>query len=494
LQKRGIMSFGAYVPRRRLDRKTIAQANAWASPGLVNAARGARAMCAHDEDSITMAVAAGRAVPFAGAGDAPVAALRFASTTMPFADRLNATLIGEALSLPATIRTADLSGSLRSGVGALLGAIEAGGDELVIAADNRQARPGSPQELRLGDGAAAILVGSRDLIAEYMASQSVSVDFNDHYRSRDARFDYVLEERWARELGQFGIIPPLVSALLEKAGVAAADLGHCVFAHFSAQEAQAVAKRCGIAADAVVADLHGEVGDTGTAHPLLLLTKALQAAAPGELILLLGYGHGAEAILLRATDRIGEARAMTGADAQVASGVADRNYLRFLSFNGLLQMDWGMRAERDNRTAQSAFFRHRQTVTQAVGGRCTACGTPQFPRSRVCVNPECHATDTQEPEAFADKRATVKSFTEDWLGLSFNPPLMYGNIRFEGGGVAMLEFSDFEPGELHVGAPLELAFRIKDVDEKRGFRRYCWKAIPPRAATAPSTSQETAHG
>lgn len=185
---------------------------------------------------------------------------------------------------------------------------------------------------------------------------------------------------------------------------------------------------------------------------------------------------------------------MIGADDLLTHGLTDRNYLRFLCFNGLLPIDRGMRAERDNRTAQSAFYRHRQTVTQAVGGRCTKCDTPQFPRTRVCVNPECRATDTQEPEGFAHKRASVKSFTEDWLALSFSPPLMYGNIRFEGGGVAMLEFSDFEPGELRVGAPLELAFRIKDIDEKRGFRRYCWKATPPGVRPALSTSEDTPHG
>ena len=494
MQKRGIMSFGAYIPRRRLDRKAIAEANAWSNPGLVGSARGERAMCAHDEDSLTMAVAAGRAALMPHGGKELVSSLRFASTTMPFADRQNATLIGEALSLPPEIRTADVSGSLRSGVGALLSAIDAGGTGLVIAADNRQAPPGSAQELRLGDGAAAILVGSDELIAEYVDSHSMSVDFNDHYRSREARFDYVLEERWAREQGQFEIVPKLIAALLEKADVTVADLRHCVFANFSAQEARGIAKRCGIDDAAIIADLHDKVGDTGSAHPLLLLTKALQSAEPGDFILLLGYGHGGEVILFRATDRVIEARSMIGADDLLTHGLTDRNYLRFLSFNGLLPIDRGMRAERDNRTAQSAFYRHRQTVTQAIGGRCTACDTPQFPRTRVCVNPACHATDTQEPEGFADKRASVKSFTEDWLALSFSPPLMYGNIHFEGGGVAMLEFSDFEPGELRVGAPLELAFRIKDIDEKRGFRRYCWKATPPGVCTALSKSENTPHG
>ena len=127
------------------------------------------------------------------------------------------------------------------------------------------------------------------------------------------------------------------------------------------------------------------------------------------------------------------------------------------------------------------FYRHRNTVTGFIGGRCQACDTAQFPKTRVCVNPACRSTDTQIDEPFKDKAASVKSFTEDWLALSYNPPLLYGNVRFAGGGVAMLEFTDFAPGELQVGTPLSLQFRIKDHDDKRGFHRYCWKAAPVAA-------------
>ncbi|MFN3869683.1 MAG: ATP-binding protein, partial [Hyphomicrobiaceae bacterium] len=37
-----------------------------------------------------------------------------------------------------------------------------------------------------------------------------------------------------------------------------------------------------------------------------------------------------------------------------------------------------------------------------TGGRCTACGCAQFPRTRACVNPACGAIDTQEPLRLAD--------------------------------------------------------------------------------------------
>ena len=38
----GIISFGAYIPRRRLQRSTIYAANRWFAPGMKGFARGER--------------------------------------------------------------------------------------------------------------------------------------------------------------------------------------------------------------------------------------------------------------------------------------------------------------------------------------------------------------------------------------------------------------------------------------------------------------------
>ena len=41
-----------------------------------------------------------------------------------------------------------------------------------------------------------------------------------------------------------------------------------------------------------------------------------------------------------------------------------------------------------------------------------------------------------------------------------------------------MEFTDCEPGTLKIGTPVEMRFRIKDVDKRRGFTRYFWKPAP----------------
>ena len=40
----GITAFGAYLPRLRLQRKAMAQANAWFNPGIMGQGKGERTM------------------------------------------------------------------------------------------------------------------------------------------------------------------------------------------------------------------------------------------------------------------------------------------------------------------------------------------------------------------------------------------------------------------------------------------------------------------
>jgi uncharacterized OB-fold protein len=42
----------------------------------------------------------------------------------------------------------------------------------------------------------------------------------------------------------------------------------------------------------------------------------------------------------------------------------------------------------------------------------------------------------------------------------------------------MMDFTDVEAGTVDSGMEVKLVFRIKEFDEKRGFRRYFWKAAP----------------
>src|SRR6185436_12777766 len=103
----GIVSYGSYVPFRRLKRAAIGQALG------IPASKGERSVASFDEDSVSMAVEAARD---ALRGAPPVQALFFGTTTPPYADKLNAAIVGAAAALPVEIRAADLTGSARAGL------------------------------------------------------------------------------------------------------------------------------------------------------------------------------------------------------------------------------------------------------------------------------------------------------------------------------------------------------------------------------------------
>ena len=50
----GITAYGAYLPRMRLQKKVIADANGWFDASLKGLGRGEKAVCNWDEDAMTL--------------------------------------------------------------------------------------------------------------------------------------------------------------------------------------------------------------------------------------------------------------------------------------------------------------------------------------------------------------------------------------------------------------------------------------------------------
>ena len=409
--------------------------------------------------------------------------MRFASTTFPFLDRLNAGVVAEALSLSEEVGALDVAASQRAGTSALASALAGSTETLVVAADKRHAKAASPVEMAAGDGAAAILVGNGEPLARLLASVTRAADFVDHYRTPESEYDYQWEERWVRDAGYLPIVVPLIKRCLDKAGLSAADVTHFCMPATLPRVSAAVAKAAGLAEAAVRDNLHAVCGEAGAAHPLVMLVAALEQAKPGDRILVVGFGQGADALLFEVTPAIAQQPARLGVKGHLARRREETNYSKLLAFNDTIEIERGMRAEADKLTPLSAFWRNRKTVTSFIGGHCTKCGTLQFPKTRICVNPNCGAIDTQEDHPFADKTGRINSYTADRLTYSPDPPACYGMIQFEDGGRWMMDFTDVDADALAVGQTMRMMFRVKDIDTQRGFRRYFWKAAPAAAST-----------
>jgi uncharacterized OB-fold protein len=124
-----------------------------------------------------------------------------------------------------------------------------------------------------------------------------------------------------------------------------------------------------------------------------------------------------------------------------------------------------------------------------VGGRCERCGTVQFPRSNICVEPTCRARKSQAPQSMADFHGRILSWSADYLTYSVDPPSHFATVEFYEGGRMIADLTDVEVGEVEVGMPVRMAFRIKDQDALRGFTRYFWKAVPERTDGPPAEGQ-----
>jgi len=481
----GIVGYGGYVPRLRLSRKAVVDANAWFAPQFAGKSSGTRAMTNWDEDSITMAVAAARDCLGPDENRSRIAAVFLASSTLPFAERQNAVIVREALTLGRHVDVLDITGSQRAALSALSEAIiraQAGaGDTLVLAADNRKTQAASAAELDCGDGAAALLIGHDNVLAEYLGAATVSVDFVDHFRLAGEEIDYGWEERWIRDEGIGKLVPEAIAAALKNSKIDAAQVDHFIFpTSFQKMEAQ-LAKKCGIKEAAVVDGLARQIGDTGVPHALLLLARLLESSAqPGQTILLAQFGSGAQAFVFRVTEAISAFRPNTGVSDYLARGVEESSYTKFLSFKGQLRLERGMRGEQDKKTALTTLYRHREAILGLVGGRCEKTGEVHFPPSRYSYTPGHPALDTQKPYKLAERRGEVLSWSAESLSFNMSPPHYYGQIDFEGGGRILMEFTDISRGEVESGTKMEMVFRIKDVDEVRGFNRYFWKATPVR--------------
>ena len=484
----GITSYGAYIPRLRLDRMAIFQAMGWFAPAIVMVAQGERSMCNHDEDSLTMAVAAARDC-LTGKEKKAIDGAYLCSTTLPFADRQNAGILKTALNLRDDMITADFTSSLRAGTTGLLTALEVaqGGSRkniLVAAADKRETRPAFFYEMWFGDGAAALLVGDQEVIAEFKGAYTVSYDFVDHYRGAGKRYDYMWEERWLREEGYSKFIPEAVDGLFKKLGITMNDVQKVVFPCLFKAEHKAIAKKLGATPEKVIDQMHEVCGETGAAHPLVMLIAALEQAKPGDGILLAGFGQGCDALYFKVTEQITKLAPRAGVKGSLENKKTIDNYMKFLKFRGLIEPEMGIRAEAPTQTAMTVLWRKRKMLTGLVGGKCRDCGTAQFPKMDICVNPKCNHVNTQDDYEFADVPARIKTFTGDLLAVSVDPPATYGMVQFEGGGRFMADFTDCELADCKVGLPVKMAFRRRFTDDERGFSGYFWKAVPQRGAAA----------
>ena len=475
----GIKSYGAHIPRFRLDRNIMQMALLFLGFAPI---RGEKAVANWDEDSITMAAAAAKDC-LIGEDAGKVDGLYFATTSPTYSLRQNAGIIAAALDLQTASRTADFTDSTKSGSAALLAAadaISAGSLNscLVCAADCRVSKIASNGDYTYGDGGAAFLLGKDDVIANIEGSFSTTHDFVDRRRLAGERLEHMWEERFIRDAGYMKFIPEAVLGLVKKYNLNIKDFSRVIYSCAFTGAHAALGKTLGLTPEQVQEPLLTTVGDTGVAQPLMMLVAALEDAKPGDKIMLVSFGQGCDALYLTVTENIKKIKNKKAVKRNLANKVQLGSYEKYLAFRKLMPVEIGIRGEETMFTSFSIVSRESKELYGMVGSKCQKCGTPSWPVQRICPNPDCGAVDQMEPYRFAEKLGNIFTYTSDFLAPCIDPPGSYGFVDFAGGGRAGLDFTDCDANALSVGMPVELSFRIKFADEKRAAVNYGWKAMP----------------
>lgn len=433
---------------------------------------GRRAVAGWDEDPVTMATEAARDATRGVAGST-LGALRFASTSAYFTDRLQSVVILDALALPRSVRTADSANSRRAGTSALLDALLSIDAQIVVASEKRETKAGSAAHLAYGDGAAAVRTGDAGG-ARLIGQASLSYDLVDRYTSREHPTPYVYEDRFVRDIAVTKIMAPTLQQACEAAGIKPSYIAHAAVAEPVSGCWKAVAARLGITAPNHCDPLFDAAGDLGTAHPLYGLGLALHAAASGDIVLVMGFGNGADALLF---EKLGDVDGTAELAGHLRQGLSLTSPTRFLNLTGALSLDWGMRAEFAQKAQATVLERVGRDIIGFIGGR-DSTGNVQFPKSAFPVNPALSEVETLQDVRLADLEARIISITSDRLNFTPDPPFDFGLVQFDNGARVLMEMADRPEQGFHVGDRVRMRLRVKSVNRQLGFRTWFWKAAP----------------
>src|SRR5262249_40922415 len=161
-----------------------------------------------------------------------------------------------------------------------------------------------------GDGAAAILVGDESagpVLAAHIGGGTATEEFIDRWRAPGD----IRSKLWEERFGETAYLPlgeSAWNAALKSAALAPAQVDRGIVTGAHRRAIRQLTSRLGTAREALVDDLSFSIGNTGTAHPSLVLSSALDEARPGEVIALVVLADGVDVLLFRATEAISSYR------------------------------------------------------------------------------------------------------------------------------------------------------------------------------------------
>ncbi len=470
----GIKSFGVYLPYYYMARESIGAA--WSARGQ----KGKKSVANVDEDTLTMSVEAAMGC-FRFISREEVTALYFASTTAPYAEKSHSALVSVACDLDnASVFTSDFAQSTRAGTNALKAAYDAALAEkkqnvLLVASDMRNAYPKSSEEQTFGDAAAALVVGSGETLAAIDGIFTLNDEIVDIWRNAGDAYVRTGEGRFVVDKGYMRVMGDAVRGILAKYSLSPKDLAKVVFPASSAGNATRLAKKCGFAPEQLQDTLLSSVGNSGAAQALLGIIGALEEAKPGDKILVVDYGSGANAFLLTATENISKIGGQNTTQNFLSSRREFDSYARFLSFREIAPAQPGSPFKLP--ASASMTWREQNLNLRLHGSRCKACSEAIFPVNRICHS--CGSKDNYEEFRASDLVTRVYTYSVDKYAGRSDDPVLVQTVSEDDKGVRYYTImTDFAVEDVAVGMDVEFTFR--KMHTLGNFNNYYWKLRPLR--------------
>ncbi len=313
----GIVGYGAHIPRHRIKVEEIAKVWGADAPsykkGLLLREK---SVPTPDVDTITLSVEATRnALRRAKINPKDIGAVYVGSESHPYAVKPSGTTVAEAIGAVPDCHCADFEFACKAGSEAMfvcLGLVKSGYVKyaLAVGGDTSQGAPGDALEYSASAGAAAFIMGTKDVVAEILHTHSFMTDTPDFWR-REHEFYPQHGGRFTGEPAYFRTVTGAANAIMKKAKMAAKDFNYVVFHQPNGKFPLRVGEMLGFKKEQIEPGwLSPRLGNTYSGASPMGLTSTLDIAKPGDLILMVSYGSGAgsDAFVWRVTDRINEVR------------------------------------------------------------------------------------------------------------------------------------------------------------------------------------------
>lgn len=483
----GIRSYGTYVPKYKLERKSIAKA--WDFPK----APGTLTISNQDEDSLTMGVeAAFEALETANIDPKEIDALYFCTTTPPYTEKQNAATLASVLALRDDCLTVDVTDTTRSATIALINAfdsVSAGKTKniLIVAADKRYAEPLSMYEYQYGDGAAALVVSDGNGIAKINGYHSINYELVGPWRREGDPHVHQFEIKVETIYGYMNNTIKVLKGLMEKFELTPDTIKRAAYYCLDPRSYGRIGGALKLSPKQLADNLFLDHGNTGSALALQILVGALEqkpSIKEEDSMVFANYGDGADAFYLQGTANLRDAvKAHTSLQKKLSKRLLMDNYNDFLKYRYLIKTKGPFTRKSSNVT----MWRDAKALNQMIGFKCNKCGTVQYPLMMgSCI--ECGSTDITPMQL--QRKGLIFTYSLDHLVNCeyYQTPVPRCVIDLEGGGRILLDMTDCVPEETYVDMPVELTYR--KMHEGGNFMNYYWKCKPGEGAKKPEPEQK----